>query len=457
MLFYMKILKTLFWPDLEENHRINLFKVSSRIKGFFYNRRNFAVIRSLGDIVFLGLILMGLFGPQDPSKNVMLFLAWGVWWSSVVLSWFFLGRMWCAFCPFPGLARLFQRLNFSLFKEPSSFLKTRGIHLATALFFLIIWLESTTNLVHSPRYTALFLLSIVLLAGLLGIFYREYAWCRYLCPLGRITGVASTMALIEFRPDHRVCAGCKGAFCRKGTGAVKPCPVYLGAISVNNNLNCFICGHCLLLCPHDSPAVYLRHPLKEVILNKGKGVTCAFVIPFLIGSQLARFLKDTPYFESWVKNLSFEPHLLFTLLFFWFSFALIILSKLAASYFRYIEDPLLGKFNLTIAILIPMAFTGELIYRLRYFLKHVGDFLPTLGRQFNIPWLLNFQFTIPEAVVKYISLFLLTLSLAGSLYLVFYFYAKDFEREIPLKRFLHFIGISVGLYLFYYFLIFTSI
>lgn len=204
-------LKEFFWVDPYNGFRLNLFQRSPFIKRFFYNRKNFAYIRTFGDLVFLGLIILGLFGPQDPKSNVMLFIAWGVWWTSVVFSWFFLGRMWCAFCPFPGLARLFQRLGLSLYKEPSPWLKKYGIHLATALFFLIIWLESTTPLVTSPRYTALFLISIALLAGLLGIIYRESAWCRYLCPLGRITGVAAVMALIEFRPDYRVCKTCKGA------------------------------------------------------------------------------------------------------------------------------------------------------------------------------------------------------------------------------------------------------
>jgi len=306
-------LKEFFWVDPYNGFRLNLFQRFPFIKKFFYNRKNFAYIRTFGDLVFLGLIILGLFGPQDPKRNVMLFLAWGVWWISVVFSLFFLGRMWCAFCPFPGLARLFQRLSLSLYEEPSLWLKKYGIHLATA-FFLIIWLESTTSLATTPRYTALLLISIALLAGLLGIIYREYAWCRYLCPLGRITGVAAVMALIEFRPDYRVCKTCKGAFCKKKKDTIKPCPVYLGAVSVQNNLNCFICGHCLLLCPYDSPAIYLRHPLREVILNKGKGITCAYVIPFLIGSQLSRFLLETKFFPSGQENL--ESLLLSSLLIF---------------------------------------------------------------------------------------------------------------------------------------------
>ncbi|MFN3921847.1 MAG: (4Fe-4S)-binding protein, partial [Caldimicrobium sp.] len=117
--------------------------------------------------------------------------------------------------------------------------RKKGIHFATILFFIIIWLESTTPLTYSPRYTAIFLLSIVLLAAFLGAIYREYAWCRFFCPLGRITGVAATMALIEFRPNYKVCATCKEAFCRKGIDQIKPCPVYLGAVAVRNNLNCF--------------------------------------------------------------------------------------------------------------------------------------------------------------------------------------------------------------------------
>lgn len=453
---FLKKLKKFFWPDIYEKNRINLFEKFSFIKRFFYKRKNFAYIRSFSDIVFLSLIILGLFGPQEKDKNIMLFLAWGVWWTSLVFSWFFLGRMWCAFCPFPGLARLLQNLNLSLFKNPPEIFKKNGIHLATALFFLIIWLETTTPLTSSPRYTALFLLSIVLLAAFFGVLYREYAWCRYLCPLGRITGVAATMATIEFRPDYQICKNCKEAHCKKGKAGVRPCPVYLGAVAVQNNLNCFICGHCLILCPYESPAIYLRHPLKEIILNKGKGITCAYVIPFLIGSQLARFLVEKDFFHNWALGLGISPNFLFTLLFFWFSVSLIIITKLAASFFRVIEDPILGKFNLTIAILIPFAFTGELIYRSKYFLKNLGDFFPTLGRQFGIESLLKWGFIIPESYIQIWCLFLLNLSLIGSLYLIFYFYYKDFEREIPFKRYLHFLGIVLGIYFSYFLLIFTS-
>ncbi|MCS7150497.1 MAG: hypothetical protein RMI93_07165 [Caldimicrobium sp.] len=452
----MKLLKTLFQLDLEIDNRINLFLVYPKIKSFFYNRKNFAYIRTFGDVVFLLLIIMGLFGPQDPQRNVMLFLSWGVWWTSVVLTWFFLGRMWCAFCPFPGLARFFQNLRLSLLKNPSPFLKNYGIHLATTLFLIIIWLESTTQLPHSPRFTAFFLISIWALAGLLGMIYKDYAWCRYLCPLGRMTGVAATMSLIEFRADYTLCRHCHGTPCKKETPTIKPCPVYLGAVSVQNNLNCFICGHCLILCPNDSPSIYLRHPLKEIVLNKGKGITYSYIIPFLIGSQLARFFYETPYFKSWYMAINFSPDLLFTILFIWFSMAIIVLSKLAGSYFKYFEDPILGKFNLSIAVLIPLAFTGELIYRSTHFFKGLGEFLPTLGRQFNVPMLLELGFEVSKTFIDTLNITLLFLAFAGSVYLIYYFYYRDFEREIPFSRFIPFISLTIVLYLSYFSLIITS-
>ncbi|MFN3921848.1 MAG: 4Fe-4S binding protein [Caldimicrobium sp.] len=133
---FKQFLKVLFWPDLGPEQRINLFEVFPKLKAFFYHRKNFALIRTLGDLIFLILIIMGLFGPQDPEKNVMLFIAWGIWWSSVVLSWFFLGRMWCAFCPFPGLARLLQHLKLSLFKTPSKWLEKRAFILQLSSFLL---------------------------------------------------------------------------------------------------------------------------------------------------------------------------------------------------------------------------------------------------------------------------------------------------------------------------------
>ncbi len=443
----MKILKFLFPEDLHEI-RYNLFQFQ-RIKKFFYHRKNFALIRSFGDGVFIFIILYGLFGPQNKTENPVLFLTWGIWWPSVVLSWFFLGRMWCAFCPFPGLARLGQKLGLSLKREPPAILKKYGIHLATTLFFLIIWLETVTPLAQVPRYTALLILGVTVTAGLMGLLYHGYAWCRYLCPLGRITGVAATMALIEFRPDYGVCRTCKEALCRKSTPTVSPCPVYLGAVTVKNNLNCFICGHCLLLCPYDSPKIYLRHPLKEIIAMKGKGITCSYIIPFLSGSQIARFLAETPYWKSFILTIALDERLVFTLLFLFLSFTILLLSRFTILILGVYEDPIFGRFNLAIASLIPLSFTGELYYRLKYSLTNIPTFWESLSHLLPLNFLKNFYPYIPHKFILLLGYFLFSLSLLGMFYILYYLYDREFNREIPWKKFWGIVVLDLSLFFTY--------
>ncbi len=431
---WKRVLRTLFVLDLTDG-RLNLFEFFPALKRFFYNRRYFALIRTFGDVVFLILILLGFFGPQDPDRNVMLFLAWGVWWTSVVLSWFFVGRMWCAFCPFPGLGRLLQRLGLSLFRQPPRWLTCKGIHLATAFFFLIIWAETVTDMRNSPFLTALLLLSIVAGATIMGALYKGYTWCRYLCPLGKIIGSAATMALTEFRADLEKCKDCKTFACRRGKPGIRPCPVFLGAYHAKNNLVCLVCGHCLILCDRDSPALYLRHPFREQIINKGRYVTCGYVIPLLMGSQIARFFYESPYFIRADTLLGLGPAFTFTLAFAVATIFFIVLIRRGSILFTYYEDEIFGRFSPMVPVVIPLAFTGELIYRLKYFLEEMGDFLPTVGRQFGIPELLDWGFKVSPGCHLVVALFLLGLGLAGGFYVAWYFYRKEFEGLVPRKNY----------------------
>ncbi len=446
-----KFLHTLFVLDLSDG-RINLFEEFPALKRFFYNRRYFAIIRSFGDVVFFVLIVLGLFGPQDPQRNVMLFLSWGIWWTSVVLSWFFVGRMWCAFCPFPGVGRFLQWLGLSRFKQPPKWITCKGIHIATALFFLIIWAETVTDMKSSPLLTALLLLGIVFGATLMGVLYKGYTWCRYLCPLGKITGSAATMSLTEFRADLEKCKDCKTFYCRRGKGEIRPCPVFLGAYHAKNNLVCLVCGHCLILCDRDSPALYLRHPFREQIINKGRYVTCGYVIPLLMGSQVARFFYESPLLHRVLQVTGLGKTLTFTLAFALATLLFILLIKGGSRLFVYYEDEIFGKFSPMVPVVLPIAFTGELIYRLKYFFEELGDFLPTLGRQFGLEWLLDKGFSLPEGTYLGVAVFLLYLGFVGALYVAWYFYRKEFEDIVPFWNYVLInllVVFTVALYFFF--------
>ncbi|HMK61824.1 MAG TPA: 4Fe-4S binding protein [Dissulfurispiraceae bacterium] len=420
--------------NYKELERMDLFTAFPAVRKFFLDRRNLLRVRSAGDIAFTIIIIMGLFGPQEANRNISLFLAWGIWWTSVVLSWFIVGKFWCGLCPFPGIGRLLQKIGLSLNLEPSPLVRKYGIHVSVFLFAAIIWSESVTEMKSWPMGTALLLLSILAGATILGAIYKGQAWCRHLCPLGKIIGTAATISMLELRPDHNKCRSCKTFTCKKGVDNAPGCPVYLGAFNIRNNIECLMCGRCVYLCDKDSPRLRLRNPFVELILNKGRYITCSYIIPFLMGSQLARFAQHTSWYERLEAALFASNAAAFSLLLV-LGFALfVVIQKSGARIFGITEDPSFGKFSPLVPVLVPFAFTGELVYRMDYFLSNIGDMIPTFGRQFGLD-LDSLYFAVPKPVLYWTGMVTLALGAVSAAYVLYIFNSRDFEGAIEKKRY----------------------
>ncbi len=426
---FHRALKIVF--DRTPEDTIDLFQVFPSLRRFFERRRLHAVIRTFGDLVFTFIILAGLFGPQDPARNCTLYLSWGLWWPTIVLSWFFVGRMWCGFCPFPGIGRIVQKLGLCLHKPIPGFIKRNGPYISVFLLAIIIWLEESTGIKESPRGTALLILSIMAGATLMAVFYPKQAWCRYLCPMGRLLGVGATLSIMEFRPNLEKCRTCKTFACKRGVEGKGGCPVYLGAFNVKNNLDCLICGHCLSLCDKGSPMLNLRSPFKELLLNKGRFVTCSFIIPFLMGSQLVRFLESSNYSLVLKQGLSsLNTMVTYSGLLVIAFFYILTIIKVGAKFFGQTEDELFGKFSPMVPILIPMAFSGELAYRLDYAISGAPEFFPVLGRQFGLDSLLHWTFGLPSWILEVMNISLIASAVAACCYLLYRFVNDEFEEGL---------------------------
>jgi hypothetical protein len=433
VLWWTKAIRSLISSD--EDERLDLFRIFPGIRRFLAARHHYAYLRTAGDVIFIVVVIFGLFGPSDPASNIAVFLSWGLLWPAIVLSWFFVGRMWCGICPFPGLGVFLQRRGLTLNMPVPKFLQKYGVYISVLLLALIIWIEVVAGLDRSPVGTSLFVLAITAGAALFAFLFPGQSWCRHLCPLGRISGAAATLSITEFRPDHDKCRVCNTFACKKGIDEKRGCPVYLGAYSVQNNLHCLVCGHCLPLCDLDSPQLLLRNPYSELIRNKGRYITCSYIVPFLIGSQLARFVRyKEPYglFESW---LGLPDTAAFSVLLVISFMVILTIIKLGSRLFSINEDPMFGRFSPLVPILIPMAFTGELVYRMTYFASGVGDFVPTIGRQFGLPILERLFFSIPDFPVQILSaFFMLNGSIAGA-YIFWRMCLEDFEGVVRLKNF----------------------
>jgi len=446
-----KILRVLFVYD--EEARLNLFELFPPLKSFFANRRYFALVRTFGDIAFTILILAGLFGPQDPQRNAMLFVSWGIWWTGIVLSWFFVGRMWCGFCPFPGLGRLLQRLGLYRAQIPPRWITKYCAYVATLLFALIIWAEAVFHMKYSPLATAILLLSILFGATLLAVFFKGQAWCRHFCPLGKIIGSAATLSILEFRADHEKCRGCQTFACKRGKDGLSGCPVYLGAYAARNNLICLVCGHCIPLCDRDSPALFLRHPLKELIINKGRHLTCTYIIPFLLASQVARFIQEkASWYQAFKESLFDSEALAFSFILVFMFVVFLFIIRLGAELFTIYEDELFGRFSPMVPVLVPLAFTGELVYRLEYLPHEAGNFLPTLGRQLHLSSLERLSFQISERFIHFLLPLTLLAGLAGAIVTAYLLAFREFEGLVPRKNFAIIVGLAcliAGIYFYF--------
>ena len=421
--------------DQYPNERLDLFQAFPALKQILQRRKLHASIRTIGDVVFTFIILSGLFGPQDPHENIVIFLSWGLWWPSMVLSWFFVGRMWCGFCPFPGLGRVLQRLGWVRYRPVPRWLQKYGIYWAVFLFAVIIWLEESMGIKESPRATALLILAILGGATFFSILYPLQAWCRYLCPMGRITGVASTMSMTEFRPDHSICKGCTSFACKRGRDGQRGCPVYLGAFGVTNNLDCLICGRCVSLCDKNSPRINFRSPFAELLISKGRYITCSYIIPLLLASQLARFMDAgiLKAFEPADYSTVYRMAMFSGLLLFWFVMTVMFL-KLGAKVFGTTEDELFGRFSPMVPVFVPTAFAGELVCRLNYALHEAQFFFPTLGRQFGLD-LSSWEFHVPFWIYPLLDLFLVISSVAAGLHVLHRLVYGDFYGMVsPLRH-----------------------
>lgn len=424
---FKKVARILLIQDREA--RLDLFTYFPRLKKFFRERRLHAAVRTAGDIVFAFIIFSGLFGPQEPERNVALFLAWGLWWPTVVFSWFFVGRMWCGFCPFPGLGRLLQRLGLSFRRPVPQWLRKYGVYWAVILLGLIIWIEESTGMKESPQATA-YLLAILSGATVSAIIFPKQAWWRHLCPMGHISGVAATLALTEFRPDHDKCRGCKTFACKRGQDADSGCPIYLGAFNCRTNLDCHVCGHCIKTCSYNSPRFNLRSPFTELITNKGRYITCTYIIPFLIGSQLARLLVEGPFYPYDICGISSLCHMgVFSLLLVMGLGYAFLMTRLGARLFGITEDELFGRFSPMVPIFLPLAFSGELLIRLDFAMLTAPEFFPTLGRQFG--WDLGaWTFSLPPELPFATGVFLIAFGALAGTYVLRRLVTGDFKSLV---------------------------
>ena len=274
-----ELTEEILWPAQSKKQRVrfNLFNSAPRFRRFlrspwYPDRFNHWVVAP----VFVLTLAILFLGPQTRVANVGLNVFWAWWWPVILLGFPFVGRLWCAVCPFMIYGEFAQKLSLywwprSLRRWPRQWAERWGSWVLFGLFALILLWEELWNLNDTAYLSACLLLLITAGAVICSLLFERRFWCRYLCPIGGMNGMFAKLAMTELRAEQGTCsAECTTYQCYKG-GPEKGegqetdgCPLYSHPAQLQDNRDCVLCMTCLKACPHRSVAVNLRPPAVEL-------------------------------------------------------------------------------------------------------------------------------------------------------------------------------------------------
>ncbi len=401
-------------PPVTGKFTFNLLNLEPVMK--FFQSRLYPKAVFLLTAPFIALIIgIGLFGSQDPERNTALVLTWGLWEPLLVLSTFFVARMWCGVCPIGALSNLIRRFA-GLNRNVPAFIRNYGFYITAAGIAAIFWSEAAAGMFSSPRATAMLILSIVVLAAVTGFFLQRTAWCRYLCPLGGMVGLLSRCSVLELRSNYELCNNtCTTHDCYTGTDLREGCPMFEGPFSVRSNQNCIICGSCIKICPSHAPVLNLRLPGYDLWAVPTPRKNLAVLGIVLIGTQLFRGLGYLGYEGLLIGDGTGAA---------WSRTFFLMSGSILLSFFYVLlaGRAVFGRGGLSgdrveyriVNVLMPLAFAFEVGLHLEKLFVMGGSLLPVLGSQLGLAMQLPSASASP-LTVKTLQALLVILGTIGSL------------------------------------------
>lgn len=319
-------------------------------------------------VLFFAIVLVSaFFGTIRAGENLSTVATWTLWWSLLPFSFLFFSRFWCAVCPLAKIGDLVQKIIVPKREWPGSFLKKYGVWIMSFTFLILVWADRVWSITNVPRYTGLLLVIITIGSVIISSLYKRRVWCRYLCPIGALTGIYSMTSLIELRAKRDICSEkCKTKDCFVGRREIAGCPLIEFPMKMDSNRNCNLCGNCIKACPHNAIELRLRIPGKELfqLRNPLSGEAfLAIIMMTLVFIQTYTMTFDYPRFMKWsLEDFVINNYnLMFSIAFFAAVFAgvgfYLFTSDLSG---RLIEETTLKNFTYFGYAFIPVALAGHM-------------------------------------------------------------------------------------------------
>lgn len=379
-----------------------------------------AVLQSAATPFFIILLFLLFLGPVEPMENPASLFSWAVGWPALVFGSFFWARFWCSICPMGTLGKLAKKV-ISLEKQFPSALKYRSDLLVAAAVFFIIWLEYASGMRQSPFSLGILLIVIALCAITVSVIFERLSWCRYLCPLGGMTGVFAQASVIEVRADNKVCAAqCKDHECYFGSDKWDGCPFGQVAPTLRSNLECKLCSTCIKNCPHGAISLNLRIPAQELFQMRQANFGTAFLVVGIVGALLSELLVTAPSVAELWQYVQLPHWARFTILFVSMIGLLNLALLLAATVSsRFAHDTIpenYSRFGLT---LLPLALSVFMAFHL-FYLINLGVHLPMLlAKNFDLAVFRQLIITVPADMTFFFQRLLIWVGLGWTVFIAY--------------------------------------
>ncbi|MCZ7399207.1 MAG: 4Fe-4S binding protein [Candidatus Methanoperedens sp.] len=235
------------------------------IRYIFKNRKTQFLFQLPAFLLLVIVVFAGFFGIQNSNKSLTTISIWVIWWSLLLISLAFAGRVWCFMCPFGAIGDWVQRQTFYK-KANDTFslnrkwpVKFRNLSLAAVFFLVITLADFQFNLVNSPLFTSYFIVALLGMVVIVSILFERRSFCRYVCPITGLIGLYSMFAPFELRAKEKeTCKTCKEKYCISGNENGYACPVFEYPGTMEKNTHCVLCTECVKTCHRNNISFNLR-------------------------------------------------------------------------------------------------------------------------------------------------------------------------------------------------------
>jgi len=401
-----------------------------------------------------------LAGPSSAHDNPGTALMWVLWWPLIPIVFLFLGRFWCAICPFATLSDFVQKL-VGVNRPVPVFLKKYGIWLIDAMFIIITWADHVFGIVASPWGSGILLLLITFAVIVSGAFFQRRTFCRYLCFLGGLSGNYAQTGMISLRANAEICKTCSSkAACFNGTDKAPACPLFSFPRTMESSANCNLCANCIKNCPNDAITLTLRPPTKELWFIRKPKIEESFLAMAIMGIVLIQNITMLEVWEDILNGVENFTGITSTALIFTVVFALgvtlpvtllTLSAKIAA---RYNTENWVKNFARFGYALIPLDIAGHVAHNLFHLLAEGKSIYYSVASIFGSN-ASGSAAIVGNETIQILQFVILGLGLWGSLYtarrIAFRRYSNSAVRRATLRPYVILIGsltaLNVGLFL----------